>query len=108
MKQIEKQVVKKNRVKAMVNSQQAISKLKQQCFTAQELQEFKNIEANILASKRAEILNSITDVDIKDASLLQRATTYAIMYDKHALLEGRATSINDTDIRVLIANLNLS
>lgn len=117
----ERKTTTKRKVKAMViagMSERDIAKtlnkpkttvheLIQKCITKDELAEFKNAEANILAQKRAEILNSIDHEDIKQASLMQRSASYGILFDKQALLEGRATSIMDVDIRHLIASITV-
>lgn len=77
-----------------------------EAFTPQEMAQFKDIEANLIAKKRADIIKSIGEQDIEKASLMQKAASYGILYDKQALLEGRATSIMDVDIRHLIASIS--
>lgn len=72
-------------------------------FTPAELAEFRNLEPNLLAQKRYEIIKSIGEQDIQKASLMQKAASYGVFFDKQALLEGRATSISDVDIRAVLA-----
>ncbi len=76
-----------------------------QSFTPAEMAAFKDIEANLLAKKRYEIIKSIDEHDIKKANLTGKAMAYGVFYDKQALLENRATSISDVDIRHLVASI---
>ena len=56
------------------------------------LDRFKKHRADLLTLKQADILRSITDKDIREASLLQRATTLGILHDKERLERGLSTS----------------
>ena len=52
---------------------------------------FLKHEAEILAGKRAEILNSLTVPQLKTATPYQRVGMYGILFDKERLLRGQST-----------------
>ena len=66
-----------------------------------KIDRYKRHRADLLALTQANIHNSITPSVINDASLLQRTTALAVMYDKERLERGQSTSNVDihTDIR---------
>ncbi len=55
-------------------------------------------------SKAIEILNSIDEVDVKKASLLQKTTSMGILIDKHRLLQSQSAVDNGKDIVIHIHN----
>jgi hypothetical protein len=55
------------------------------------LTKFKNNRADILASYQEIILNSLTPKDVNSASMSQKVTAYAILYDKERLERGQST-----------------
>jgi len=55
------------------------------------LRHFKANRGDIFAATQGRILNSITDKDIKSASLLQRLTAIGILYDKERIERGLST-----------------
>lgn len=59
--------------------------------TFDKIERFKKHRADFLTHKQAEILGSLTDRDIKDASLLQRTTAFGILYDKERLERNQST-----------------
>jgi len=63
-----------------------------------ETEDYKQHRANILAGMQHRLLSSITDDTITDASLLQRLTGTAILYDKERLERGQ----NDSNIKPMI------
>jgi len=52
---------------------------------------FKEHEATIINLKRKEILESISETDKKKASLMQKVTSYGILFDKQRVLEDKST-----------------
>ncbi len=57
----------------------------------QGIEPFKRNRADIFALVQAKIINNITDNDIAKASLLQKATSVAVLYDKERLERGQST-----------------
>lgn len=55
------------------------------------LDRYKNHRADILAFNQKRLLNTITESDIKSASLLQRTTAFGILYDKERLERNQST-----------------
>lgn len=55
------------------------------------LQHYKDNRADILALLQRRIVSTITALDIKKASLLQKATVFGILYDKERLERGLST-----------------
>jgi len=66
----------------------------------QAIQPIKNERLSAITAQKAErIINSITDADIDNAKLRDKAIASAVLIDKHLLLEGKPTSrieISDT------------
>jgi len=60
-------------------------------ITQQDTEGYKRGRANVLAGLQHKILSTITDTDIKTASLLQRVTAAGILYDKERLETGKST-----------------
>lgn len=54
-------------------------------------EEYKENRADILAGVGRKILATITDADIKKASLNQKVVSYGILYDKERLERGEST-----------------
>lgn len=65
------------------------------------VESYKKNRAEIFAGLQAKILSTVSMDDIKDASLLQRATAAGILYDKERLETGRSTG----NIAILIAQI---
>lgn len=57
----------------------------------QNLDRFKNHRADIFALKQSQLLNAVTERDVKSASLLQKTTAFGILYDKERLERGQST-----------------
>lgn len=57
----------------------------------ERIESFKKHRGDLLTWKQAEILNSLTERDLKDASLLQRTTAFGILYDKERLERNQST-----------------
>lgn len=55
------------------------------------IERFKKHRGDLLTWKQAEILNSLTERDLNNASLLQRTTAFGILYDKERLERGQST-----------------
>ena len=55
------------------------------------LTEYKKNRADIFAGIQGKILESINDDDIKKASLMQKSTAMAVLYDKERLERGEST-----------------
>lgn len=53
------------------------------------IDEYKNNRADILAYQQRRILGSITDDDINKAKLIEKSTSYGILYDKERLEMGK-------------------
>ncbi|MBQ09307.1 MAG: hypothetical protein CMD96_05915 [Gammaproteobacteria bacterium] len=80
-------------------------------YPIQKAKHFKEHEATIIGLKRKEILESISEGDKKKASLMQKVTSYGILFDKQRVLEdksteniafsGRLEEIQDTKGKVL-------
>ncbi len=66
-------------------------KMRRHGFLASSLQAFKNRRADIFALVSAQILDSITDEDIRQATLLQKMTAVGILYDKERLARDQST-----------------
>ena len=58
----------------------------------EQLEEYRANQANILDSIAARTLQSISNEDMEKASLLQKATTVAVLIDKSRLISGQSTS----------------
>lgn len=56
------------------------------------LDSYKKHRADILAGKQEQILNSITEDDIKGMPVGQRVMSYGILYDKERLERGESTA----------------
>jgi hypothetical protein len=56
-----------------------------------EVEPFKRHRAEILAGKQAEILKSLTNEELKKASVYQRVGMFGILYDKERLERGQST-----------------
>ena len=69
------------------------------------LPEYQEKKANILESKQAMIVESITEDVINEANLQQRATAIGILEDKIRLERGQAVTITDVNIRALLATI---
>lgn len=54
-------------------------------------EQFKNHRADIFAGYQDKLLSSVTDTDIKKASLMQRMASVGILYDKERLERGLST-----------------
>ena len=63
-------------------------------YSQRDLEDYHQNRANILDSLQLRILRSITDEDIRKASLKDRMIAFGIAYDKARLENGQATSIN--------------
>ncbi|MDO9528026.1 MAG: hypothetical protein Q7J27_02580 [Syntrophales bacterium] len=55
------------------------------------LRDYKKNRADVFAIIQGKIINSVSPLDIKKASLLQKATAIGIMYDKERLERGEST-----------------
>jgi hypothetical protein len=53
---------------------------------------YKANRGDILAGIQERIIHTLTDADIKKASMLQRVTAAGILYDKERLERGQSTS----------------
>lgn len=74
-------------------SKEAIcQRLKRHGYTPTRLKEFKKGRADTFALMQNRIVQSINEADIKKASLLQRVTALAVLYDKERLETGQSTS----------------
>ena len=68
-------------------------RLKRYNIDPNELAEFKRQKPDILDAAQAKMVEAILDPDvISKANLLQRATTFAILFDKHRLQTNQSTS----------------
>ena len=56
------------------------------------LEDFERFEPTILAHQRRRIIGSITDEDLKKASLSQKVISTAVLIEKQRLLENKSTS----------------
>jgi hypothetical protein len=65
------------------------------------LDQFRKQRAEIFQGLQDKILSSVTDVDIKDASILQRVTAAGILYDKERLETGKSSA----NVAVLISQI---
>jgi hypothetical protein len=70
-------------------------------FTEEELKSFQDQEPRILADKRAMILQSIDQDDIKGASFKDKGVVYGIFVEKQQLIEGKATTIYAYDPSIM-------
>ena len=61
-------------------------------YTPQQLKDFKNNRADLLALTQSRIVHNITDDDFKKAGLLQKMTAFGIAFDKERLERGESTS----------------
>jgi hypothetical protein len=59
------------------------------------IEEYKSNRASILAGLQQRIAKSVTDEDLKKASLQVKAMAYGVFYDKERLELGKSTSITD-------------
>jgi hypothetical protein len=67
-----------------------------------EVDEYKQHKADILAGLQHKLAESITSEDIKKAPLGSKVLAIAQLIDKERLERGQATSIADSQIRVLL------
>jgi len=71
--------------------------------TIYSLPHYKKHRADILTTLQSQILNSIDEKDIKDASVLQRLTGFGILYDKERTERGLdKQGSGDTNVQVNI------
>lgn len=68
------------------------------------LDDYKSSRADIFAAGQRKIIKSITNKDIKKASLLQRVTSAGILYDKERLERGESTV--NVDVSAIAAGIN--
>jgi len=59
------------------------------------IEEYKSNRASILAGLQQRIAKSVTDEEIKKASLQVKAMAYGVFYDKERLELGKSTTITD-------------
>ena len=60
--------------------------------TVDSLPAYKRHRSDFLAAQQSKLLNSITDADVKKASMLQRVTAFGILYDKERLERDKSTA----------------
>ncbi len=65
------------------------------------LDQFRDGKDIIFEHHQRRVVNSLTDDDIKSASMLQRVTAAAILQDKIQVIRGQATEIIDHRVMVL-------
>jgi len=82
---------------AIVNTDHAhvVRTLQQYGITKERVDAYKLHRAEILAGIQSRVLSSITDEDIKQASLMQRMASVGIAYDKERIERGLSTEIHD-------------
>ena len=84
-------------------SKQAVSQLLQRVKSSDILATYINKRSDAYSILEHDLLNSIDQEDIKKSSLLQKVTAAGILKTHYNLETGKATSINETDIRGVIA-----
>ena len=70
----------------------AYNQLKRYSKVLDSITVYKNNVSDILSYHQARILNGISDNDITDASLQQKAVSYGVLVDKQRLHDGLSTS----------------
>jgi hypothetical protein len=69
-----------------------IATLQRYGIQKERVDNFKKHRGDILAGLQERMINSVTDKDIKQATMLQRVTATAILYDKERLERDLSTS----------------
>jgi len=71
------------------NHSNVIRRLQAVGYDRQAVNDYKALRADIFANGQRRIVSAITDKDLKNASLLQKATAVGILYDKERLERGK-------------------
>ena len=78
-----------------------IQTLQRYGIDANEVKDYTSNRDKVFSGLQHRLLQSVTDADIKEASLLQRVTAAGILYDKERLETGKSTA----NLGVLIAQI---
>ncbi len=71
-------------------------------YEGDSLKDFKAARADIFALGQHKIIKGITDSDIKSASLLQKATSVGILFDKEQQIRGKVGNATADSISALV------